>query len=118
LLGRAEGNGKLAEARSRDALAMAREVGAPQLQLAIIGLLGMLAIERGDYRSGVRLAARSDPGPAGGWWDIPDERQANEQSLTAARAALGEAGFAQEWATGQAMTLEQAIAYALEEDNG
>jgi hypothetical protein len=94
---------------------MAREVGAPQLQLAIIGLLGMLAIERGTYRLGVGLAARSDPGPAGGWWETPDERQANERSLTAARAALGEAAFAAAWAVGKALSLDEAIAQATSE---
>ena len=32
------------------------------------------------------------------------------------RAALGEQAFAETWAQGKAMTLDQALAYALEED--
>ena len=35
---------------------------------------------------------------------------------TAARAALGEEAFARAWAEGQAMTLEQAVEYALSEE--
>jgi hypothetical protein len=34
--------------------------------------------------------------------------------MAAARAALGEEAFAAAWAEGQAMTLEEAVAYALE----
>jgi hypothetical protein len=38
-----------------------------------------------------------------------------ERAVTAARAQLGEEAFAAAWAEGRAMTLEQAIAYTLEE---
>ncbi len=36
-----------------------------------------------------------------------------EQNMLITRAALGEAGFKAAWAEGRAMTLEQAIEYAL-----
>ena len=42
-------------------------------------------------------------------------RAAHAQSAAATKAALGEAAFDAAWADGQAMTLEQAVAYALEE---
>ena len=42
----------------------------------------------------------------------------DERSLTAVRSHLHEATFVAAWAEGQAMTLEQAIAYALEETPG
>jgi hypothetical protein len=38
----------------------------------------------------------------------------HERNAAAIRAQLGEDGFAAAWAEGRAMTLEQAIAYALE----
>jgi predicted ATPase/DNA-binding SARP family transcriptional activator len=44
-----------------------------------------------------------------------DERQTNERSVAAAREALGDEAFTTAWATGRAMTLEEAIALALKE---
>lgn len=43
------------------------------------------------------------------------ERADYERELTASRAALGEEAFGASWTQGQAMTLEQAIEYALAE---
>ena len=43
------------------------------------------------------------------------ERNEYEQALASARAALGEKDFSIAWIDGQAMKLEQAVAYALEE---
>jgi hypothetical protein len=43
------------------------------------------------------------------------ERDTHERALASARAALGEEAFAAAWAAGQALTLEQAIVYALGE---
>lgn len=45
----------------------------------------------------------------------PRERAAYEQTLAAVRSGLGEAAFAATWATGCAMTLEQAVDNALAE---
>ena len=45
------------------------------------------------------------------------ERAEHERALAIARARLGEAAFAAAWDEGRAMTMEQAIAYALEEQN-
>jgi hypothetical protein len=47
---------------------------------------------------------------------FPDERAREEQLVAAAHAQLDEATFAATWAEGQALTLEQAIAYALDEE--
>ena len=44
----------------------------------------------------------------------PMERSINEQAATAARLALGEEAFAKAWKAGQTISLEQAIALALE----
>ena len=43
----------------------------------------------------------------------PGDREPNATAIAAARAALGEAAFAREWAAGQALGLEEAIALAL-----
>jgi tetratricopeptide (TPR) repeat protein len=42
------------------------------------------------------------------------ERAQHDQAVAAARAALGEEAFAKFWSEGQGMTLEEAVAYALE----
>jgi hypothetical protein len=39
-----------------------------------------------------------------------------DRNLAAVRSQLDEATFAQAWAEGQAMTLEQAMAYALKDE--
>ena len=44
----------------------------------------------------------------------PVERAEYDRAIVAARAALGEEGFTAAWEEGKKMTLEQAIAYALE----
>jgi hypothetical protein len=46
----------------------------------------------------------------------PAERIEVERDLSAVRTQVGEATFTSAWAEGRAMTLEQAIAYALEDD--
>ena len=45
----------------------------------------------------------------------PDVAADREAAVVAARAALGGAAFAAAWAAGQAMPLEQAVAFALED---
>src|SRR5207244_11585866 len=44
----------------------------------------------------------------------PDPQEVYAPEIGASRTALGEAAFAAAWAQGQAMTLEQAVTYALE----
>jgi hypothetical protein len=48
----------------------------------------------------------------------PAERAQCGARLDAAWAALGEEAFAQAWAEGQAMTLEQAVDHALKQGGG
>src|SRR5262249_29204402 len=45
----------------------------------------------------------------------PTEHADYDESVSAACSVLGEPAFETAWAEGQAMTLEQAVAYALEE---
>jgi predicted ATPase len=47
----------------------------------------------------------------------PEQQPDYERAIAAARAALDEETFAAAWAAGRAMSLEQAIAYALEESD-
>jgi hypothetical protein len=45
----------------------------------------------------------------------PPDRPLVDRAVAAARRSLGEGAFSMAWAEGQAMTLEQAVAYALDE---
>jgi non-specific serine/threonine protein kinase len=47
---------------------------------------------------------------------LPHKRASTERGLSTVRSALGAWAFEAAWAAGRAMTLEQAVAYALDED--
>src|SRR5262249_38599519 len=99
----------------REALGHAIETGS-RIWLCLFRL-GLLAIAEGSAARGTRLFGANDsfPRKRPGASD-PDELADLQRCLAAARAALGDAAFAQTWAEGQAMTREQAVAYALGED--
>jgi non-specific serine/threonine protein kinase len=108
--------GKYCEARALLEESL-REARLPFLVVSCLGSLGHLAIQLGATIRGVRLisaAAAHDPAPKG--LHFPELQIDNETNLPRARAALGEQSFARAWAEGQAMSLEEAIAYALEEE--
>ncbi|HLK55397.1 MAG TPA: hypothetical protein VKU00_02470, partial [Chthonomonadaceae bacterium] len=46
----------------------------------------------------------------------PNAKEAYDSRVAAVQTLLGEPAFSAAWETGRAMTTEQAIAYALEED--
>ena len=82
---------------------------------AALESLAVAALAQGKKEHAARLvggveALREALGlPAPDWWRRPSERIAE-----AVRAASLEQEFAAAWAQGQAMTLEQAVAFALE----
>jgi hypothetical protein len=82
------------------------------------GLDGMarLAAAAGHFERAARLfgASQSLLSAAERRLDGP-EAATFEAALAATRAQLDQAAFAAAWAEGQAMPLEQAVAYALEE---
>jgi tetratricopeptide (TPR) repeat protein len=88
---------------------------------ALLGLAA-LALQEGAAVQAVRLAGAAHvaarpavPNVIGEWGHLPDAVQIRE----AATRVVSEADVAQSWAEGQALTLEQAIAYALiEYDHG
>lgn len=89
-------------------------------KLGIAGYLGGLAgaaVLAGEYRRAARIlgAARTLLSALGASLTTPDHSQ-YESSTHAARAALGDETFAQLVDEGAAMTLEQAIDYALNGD--
>jgi len=75
-------------------------------------LYGVLAVAKGLFVRGARLLGAADR--HGSWIDFyPAHAADRSAALAAARQALGEEAFDRAWAEGQAMTLEQAVEYAL-----
>jgi len=113
--------GDYARARAlyRESLVVRRELGALHALAQSLEDLAVLAGRQGQIERAIRLLGAAEafcetlgarPPVA-----VPAEY---ERTVTAGRAVLGEAGFAARWAEGRAMSLEQAIDYALEEGPG
>jgi len=104
-----------AETLFRESLSLGRQVREMGIIAHLFDALARLAAARREPVRAARLAAaaagvRETYHIAGG----EDEREPRERGLAAVRAELGDAWEAA-WQTGQAMSLEQAIAYALDQ---
>jgi hypothetical protein len=115
-LARCEGKIDQAWRLLTDALAQTQQAGyCPGWEiLACVGGLGVLAITEGTFARGVRLlgAVTAADGTLGAP-HLPELRFDADTALACARAVLADAEYVHAWATGQAMTLEQASASAL-----
>ncbi len=79
--------------------------------------LASLAVAQAEYDKAVRLLARADDNRKSR--DVPRapvEQAAVERDLAVIHSQLDEAAFKKAYKTGQAMTLDEAIDYALKED--
>ncbi|MHB8625407.1 MAG: ATP-binding protein [Aggregatilineales bacterium] len=111
------GDYRLAQSRFTESLVTFRAMGSYRLYAAIaVGGFGELAEVQGRPERAARLfgaasaltgSGKDTPGSLSSYTDI-------ERDILTLRVQLGEAAFATLWAEGQAMTLDQAIAYALE----
>jgi hypothetical protein len=107
-----------AGARERlvEGLAIADELGDSRTVIDAIELSAHLALALGRMDRAARLRGAAEAGrEAIGTPSSPTERAEADIDIAAVRAALGESQFATAWAEGRAMTLEQAVAYALDE---
>jgi len=76
--------------------------------------LARLACNQGDYRRAAALFGVVEAShEALGRHRSPAAQAKHDQGVASARAGLEEAAFAAAWAKGRAMTLEEAIEYAL-----
>jgi predicted ATPase/transcriptional regulator with XRE-family HTH domain len=117
LLAHNQGDEDLAAALLMEGLVLVRETG-DQITIAYcLAGLGWVAMGQGWAERAARLlGAAKAPFEATGSLTQPVDRAEFDRNATAARAALGEDAFAAAWTAGQALTLDQAIAYALGED--
>jgi hypothetical protein len=117
-IARSQGSYATANALHMEALVMRREAGHPVNLAHSFHALALLAAGRdGQAERAVRLFGAAQPYHAalfGYHFVLPIWRLEHERGVAAVRAQLGEALFAKLWAEGEAMTLEQAYAYALE----
>jgi predicted ATPase/DNA-binding CsgD family transcriptional regulator len=111
-----QGDFERAEAIAREAISRRMELGnISSIPQELSTLAGPLAAQ-GNVEKAARLLGASDALlEAMGLFIQPGDRFEAERYESAIRAQLDDATFEAAWAEGQAMSLEQAIAFALEE---
>jgi predicted ATPase/DNA-binding CsgD family transcriptional regulator len=100
---------------TREALRMATELDDPRGQTYILEALAAIAVFDGRAADAVRIfgAAERHRAPMGELMMV-NWRTDRERGIAEARARLDEATFADAWSAGAEMSLEQAVAFALE----
>jgi len=113
-LRRAEGDLARSLALYREALDDLSQLGDRWLVArALAGLAGLAQLE-GSHADAARLFGAADAlREATATFEIPTIRPDLDRDLAKVRAAMGEGAFGAAWAEGHAMTLEQAVDYAL-----
>jgi tetratricopeptide (TPR) repeat protein len=110
---------KQAESFCRESLTLSREIGGIwQIEQGLAGLAGAAAL-KGQYERAARLFAAAEAlrTSLGRQRSIADQADYDKR-VASTRARLGDMAFAAAWAEGRAMTLEQAIEYALAPETG
>jgi predicted ATPase/DNA-binding CsgD family transcriptional regulator len=115
---RSQGDHAAAGARHMEALRLRRRAGHPIYLAHSFHALALLAAEREDQTErAARLFGAAQPYDAalyGFWSPLPIWRAEHERAVAKVRARLGDEAADRLWAEGEAMTLAQAYAYALE----
>ena len=98
----------------RESLHLSREVRSRWRSEECLAGLAQVASARGQYERAARLfgAAEAQREIVGQLYE-PRDQASHDQWVAPARAALGDTTFTAAWAKGRAMTLEQAVEYAL-----
>ncbi len=101
-----------------DGLTLARETGPLWIRGNYLLWLADLAADREQFRRAVRLcsAAKTHLDAVASFWDA-FERARYERIINLAPASLGENAFSIAQAEGRVMTIERAVAHALEDSN-
>ena len=113
-LARQQQNYPLAKARYREALVLYRAFGSPTYIAACLDGYAAVACAEGHYALATRLCAQASTLREQTQTALlPTERDAFEQVIATARAALDEPVFVREWHTGTTLTQDEAIDDAL-----
>jgi predicted ATPase/class 3 adenylate cyclase len=112
-----EGDWDMARACYGESLAIWRDLGNGRFVAELLeGFAQVVQAQRQPERAARLFGAAAALREAGRWPQPPAHRADYELAAAATRSVIGEEGFAAAWSEGQAMTLEEAVAYALEED--
>lgn len=111
-----QGDCERAESVLREALVCNRDTASRIYAASSMEVLAQIACTQGQMQRAARLfggvaALRKSVGAV----RPPDRADDSEHAIAIARAALSEKAFAAAWAAGAAMTLEEAVAYAMGE---
>lgn len=105
--------------RLRESLATEHELGDPQSVAGSLGVLGQVAVASGAALAASRLMGQNQQlYEVFGWTQSPFTRSQLDRAIAAARAALSEETFQAAWNEGRAMSLNEAVKYALEFEVG
>ena len=100
-----------------EAMAIARELNHQEVLAYLIEEFAALSAAQGEAkRAAILFAAAQALRTVIQVVRLPVERVEVDRNIALVRAQLGEAEFDAAWAEGQAMTMEQAVAYTLEEE--
>jgi non-specific serine/threonine protein kinase len=114
-----QGNYAAAESRVREALGLLIDINTKYpLAIAVAFLSGPVASRGNPERAAQLLGASDALLKAMGLSHQPPDQPEIDRYEAAMREQLGEGAFKSAWAKGQAMSLEQTIAFALEEGTG
>ena len=97
----------------KESLAFAKEQGIKRAALECLRGLGRASASQNQPEQAARLLGAVEALREGMDFSLRPVEGDYDRSVTAVRAALGDVAFAAAWAEGRAMTLEQAIEYAL-----
>jgi non-specific serine/threonine protein kinase len=104
-----------ATALLEEALLLSRDIGTRELLALGLESLAWVAAASGQSRRAARLCGAAEAlREVLGVPLSPAQRTGHDQAVQAMRATLGEEAFAAAWAAGRALSLEQAVALALE----
>jgi ATP/maltotriose-dependent transcriptional regulator MalT len=113
-LAQQQGNYALAKARYREAIALYRTFGSPNYTAGCLEGLAITLCTEGRYEPATRLCAAAAALREQAKTPLPPaEREAVEQTIASAQAALDKPTFGTEWAAGSAFTQDEAIDDAL-----
>ena len=113
-LARQQQNYALARTRYREALALYRAFSSPVYTASCLEGYAAAMCADGSYVQATRLCAQASALRQQAQAPLPPaEREAFEQTLATARAALDESAFGREWDTGTLLTHDEAIDDAL-----